>query len=104
PQPGDVLIVALIPMAVANWDGRLARVSVPALRALFWFTAWVCGVSVTWAFLLSNWSTNLLYPLYYVYNAAFFFAALVLYQRFKERFLRLTVDTVILSLLIQVAA
>lgn len=104
PQPGDLLIVALIPMAISGWDGRLGRGSILSLRALFWFTAWACAVSVTWAFLLWSFSTNLLYPLYYVYNAAFFFAALVLFQRFKMRFLRLTVDTLIASVLIQVAA
>jgi hypothetical protein len=104
PQPGDVLIVVVVPAAVAGWDGRLGRSSIRTVRALLWFTAWVALVSLAWAVLLWSWGTNLLYPLYYVYNAAFFFSALVLYQRFGDRFLRLTIDAVLLVTLFQVAA
>ena len=104
PQPGDLLIVFLIPMALAGWNGRLGKSSVRAFRPLLWFTIWVCVVSMAWALMLFNFSINLLYPLYYVYNAAFFFAALVLYERFGERFLRLTVQLVFISVVFQVGA
>lgn len=104
PQPGDALIVILVPMAFAYWNGRLPRNTVRTLRPLLWFTIWVILVSVTWAAILWEWGANLLYPLYYFYNTAFFFAALVLHQRFGNAFLRLTVQLIFATVLFQVVA
>lgn len=104
PQPGDALIVVLVPMTIATWNGRLPRDVVRTFRPLLWFTIWVVIVSVAWAAIQWEWGTNLMYPLYYIYNTAFFFAALVLYQRFGDVFLRFTVQLVFVSVAIQVVA
>lgn len=104
PQPGDLLIVFLVPMSLVGWSGRLGKYSVRAFRPLMWFTLWVVLVSGAWALILFQFGKNLLFPLYYIYNAAFFFSALVLHQRFGVRFLRLTVYLVFISISIQVAA
>ena len=104
PQPSDFLILLLVPMAVSTWDGRLDRLTLGALRPLLLFTLWVCVVSLAWAVLLWSWGRNLLYPMYYVYDTAFFLAALLLYRRFGDPFLRLTVNLVLASVGIQVFA
>ena len=104
PQPSDFLIVFLVPMAVATWDGRLDRTTLRTLRPLLLFTLWVCVVSLAWALILWSWGRNLLYPLYYLYDTAFFIAALLLYRRFGDSFLRLTVNLVLASVAIQVCA
>jgi hypothetical protein len=104
PQPGDALIILVVPMALVQWNGRLPRMTVRTLRPLLLFTGWVVLVSVAWAVLLWEWGTNLLYPLYYIYNTAFFFVAVLLYQRFGTVFLRFTVQLVFVTVLGQVVA
>lgn len=104
PQPADVLIVLLVPLALVRWDGRLSRSTASLLRPLLAFTLWVCVVSFAWALLLWEFSFNLVYPVYYVYNTAFFFAALLLYRRYGDPFLRLTVHLVFATVLYQVVA
>lgn len=104
PQPADALIVLLVPIAVLHWDGRLPRSMTRVVRPLLAFTLWVCLLSVGWAVLLWEFGFNLVYPLYYLYNTAIFFAALVLYRRFGDVFLRLTVHLLLASVLFQVVA
>lgn len=104
PQPGDALILILVPLAFARWNGRLPGATVRTFRPLLWFTLWVVVVSIGWAFALWTWGPNLLYPLYYLYNTAFFFAALLLYQRYGDVFLRFTVLLVFTTVAFQVVA
>jgi hypothetical protein len=104
PQPADALIVLLVPLALFRWDGRLSRPTVQLLRPLLAFTLWVCAVSVAWAVLLWDFGFNLVYPLYYIYNTSFFFGALLLYRRYGDPFLRLTVLLVFATVVLQVAA
>jgi|LNFM01.1.fsa_nt_gb hypothetical protein len=104
PQPGDALILPLIPMAFVGWNGRLPRDTLRAVRWLGWFTLWVVLVNLAWALILWAWGVSLLFPLYYVYNGMFFLAAVVLYQRFGEGFLRLTLYLVYATVGFQVAA
>jgi hypothetical protein len=103
PQPSDAVALLLVPIALAGWNGRLNGPSMRAFRPLLWFTAWVCIVDFAWAVILWKFNLGLLFPLYYVYNTALFLTALVLYQRFGERFLRWTVHTVFISLWLQCA-
>lgn len=104
PQPGDALILVLVPMAFTGWNGRLRRDSVRIARAMLMFTVWVCAVNVAWAVVLSTWFRSGLFSLYYVYNAAFFLSALVLYQRFGDDFVRLTTHLVWATVAFQVVA
>jgi hypothetical protein len=107
PQPGDLLVLLVIPLALQHWNGKLARDMRGALRALLWFTLWVCLVDFTWMFATGSFTvfgtdSFLLYPLYYIYNALIFLAALVLYRRHGDRFLRVTVFAVTLTVYAQV--
>jgi hypothetical protein len=107
PQPGDLLVLLVIPLALQHWNGKLGRDMRGALRALLWFTLWVCLVDFTWMFATGSFTvfgtdSFLLYPLYYIYNALIFLAALVLYRRHGDRFLRVTVFAVTLTVYAQV--
>lgn len=104
PQPGDALIVPLIPMALVGWNGRLPRDTLRAVRWLAWFTFWVVLVNLAWALILWKWGLSLLFPLYYIYNGLFFLSAVVLYQRFGDAFLRLTLYLVYLTVVFQCLA
>lgn len=104
PQPGDALIFVLVPFALAGWNGRLEPMKRRIFRPLLQFTAWVVIVDVAWAAILWRGEKNLLFPLYYMYNAAVFLVVLVLHRRFGEAFLRLTVQLVFASVILQVIA
>ena len=81
PQPGDLLILILFPMTMSGWNGKLHRTSRRILRPLVWFTVWVCAVEVFWILILGNFSLDLLFPAYYIYNAMIFLTALVLFRK-----------------------
>ncbi|MBA3538042.1 MAG: hypothetical protein H0T79_00290 [Deltaproteobacteria bacterium] len=104
PQPGDALIFLLVPVALIRWSGRLERTSVHAMQPLLWFTYWVCLVNLGWAIYIARFSIDLIYSFYYIYNTALFLAVLVMYQRWKNAFLKLTVQIVFFTVLFQVAA
>jgi hypothetical protein len=101
PQPGDFLLLPLIPMALAGWNRRLSASSMSPFRALLLFTIWVCLVDWGWAVITGNFGffgkdTFMLFPFYYIYNAMVVFVALLLYQRYGTRFLTLTMQVVLL--------
>jgi hypothetical protein len=107
PQPGDLLVLLVIPLALQHWNGKLGRDMRGTVRALLWFTLWVCLVDVTWmvatgSFTVFGTDSFLLYPLYYIYNALIFVAALVLYRRHGDRFLRVTVFAITITVYAQV--
>lgn len=109
PQPGDMFVVILVPVALRGWNGRLNPHARATFRPLLWFTIWVCAVDYTWAILEGKYGifgtdTFMLFPLYYVYNALVFLVALVLYQRYGDKFLRITLDAVTATVLVQVFA
>ena len=107
PQPGDVLIVLLLPATLMGWNGRLHRVLSTPLRPLLWFLVWVFIVDYSWAAILWKWGNfkdYIAYPMFYMFNAIVFFCALVLYQRYGDLFLRLTVASVFATILVQVGA
>lgn len=104
PQPGDLLIVLLVPVSLSGWNGRLASSSARTIRPLLWFTFWVCAIDIFWSLVLGNFGLDLLFPAYYLYNAAIVLCAVVLYERYREEFLRVTLYSVYWIVLFQVAA
>jgi hypothetical protein len=108
PQPGDVLIFVLVPLALMGWNRRLSGTLMRPLRALLLFTGWVFLVNWTWALVTGNFAfmgkgAFLIFPIYYLYNTLVVLVACVLYQRYGARFLWLTLNCVMLAVLIQVA-
>jgi hypothetical protein len=107
PQPGDLLVLLVIPLALQRWNGKLGRDMRGTVRALIWFTLWVCLVDATWVLVMGSYTvfgpdSFLLFPLYYIYNALIFLAALVLYRRHGDWFLRVTVFAVTVTVFVQV--
>lgn len=95
PQPGDMLIIIVVPVTLYRWDGRLRADAAAVVRALFRFIAWVLLVNVGWAIVtlklgIIGPDNFLLFPIYYIYNGLVVLAALVLYRRFDTLFLRVT--------------
>ena len=109
PQPGDWLIIALAPMALFKWNGRLPPTVAPTIRALLVFTAYVVVINLFWSIALGRWNLNLkkgfgLSPVFYIYNALVFLIVLVLYRRWQHQLLWFTGKIVLVSLLAQFAA
>lgn len=109
PQPGDLLVLLVVPLALQRWNGKLGRDMRSTMRALIWFTLWVCLVDVTWMFAMGSFGVSgpdaiLLFPLYYIYNALLFLAAIVLYRRHGDLFLRVSVFAVTITVYAQVAS
>lgn len=107
PQPGDILIAPLLAAAFYGWSGRLPRAFTRTVRAMFAFVLWVMVVNYTWALAVGNFTilkSYAIFPIYYVYNASVFLVALVLYQRFGDIVLRVTVFVTVAAVVFQVAA
>ena len=107
PQPGDFLMVLLLPLTLYGWNGRLPGAFARPLRALLGFTLWVVLVQYSWATILGNWGffgkdTFLLFPIYYLFNASVMLVTLILYQRYGDGLLRLTAWCLLLSIGIQI--
>jgi hypothetical protein len=107
PQPGDFLMLLLLPLALYRWNGRLTGVFARPFRVLLLFTLWVVIVQYSWATILGNWGfhgkdTFLLFPVYYAFNALVMLVSLILYQRYGDAFLRLTAWSLLISVGVQV--
>jgi hypothetical protein len=107
PQPGDIVVLIMVPIVLQHWNGRLSGDMRGVVRALLWFTIWVCLVDYTWVLVTGNFTlfgtdSFMLYPLYYIYNALIFLVAIVLYRRYGDLFLRVTVVVVTASVFLQV--
>ena len=108
PQPADLLGFALLPMLWRRWNGRLPPALVKPLKALIVFMIYVVIVNVVWSFAITTFSTDakqgfLLAPTYYLFNGMMFFTFLLMFQRYGERLLWLTVRLVLVSVFIQAA-
>src|SRR3954468_7782987 len=107
PQPGDVLIFLVVPLALLVWDGRFDRTTARTLKPLLWFTLWVFVVNYGWAAVLGKFDRLkdfLIHPFFYLFNIAIFISALILARRHREPFLRLTTSVVYGTIFIQVIA
>lgn len=108
PQPGNVLIFFLLPLAFYGWNGRLPKVGSRPLKWLGWFTFWVCLVNIVWALILGEWAVSgdsfTVFPFYYLYNIIVFMVVLVMHQRFGDLFLRVTMHVLFIAVGIQCVA
>ena len=107
PQPGDMLMVLLVPAVFMTGSNRLFSAAIAPTRALILFTVYVILVNLTWTIAMDSYTLDakrgfLLTPTYYVYNAVFFLTALVMYTRYRERFLWLTLQLTLMSVGLQV--
>jgi len=102
PQPGNLLIVVVAPLSLFTWNGRLSSRFTSAVKWLWWFTVWVFVVDVGWTLVLGTWTTSgadstLVFPIYYVYNFLVVLVALVLYQRYRDVFIKVTLNVISIS-------
>jgi hypothetical protein len=109
PQLGDALVLIVVPLALLRWNGKLGRDMRATMRALLWFTLWVCAVDYAWVLVMGSYAlfgpdSFMLFPLYYIHNALIFLIALVLYRRFGDLFLRVTVFAVMVIVFVQVGS
>jgi hypothetical protein len=107
PQPGDILILVLVPASLIGWNGRMARSSLRPLRALAAFIVWGVVLNYTWMIILGKFGffgkdTFLLVPIFYIYNAMILLSVLVLHARYGDRFLWLTLNAVLATVVFQV--
>lgn len=104
PQPGDWLVLLLLPVTLFSWNGVLAPPERRMVRALVWFTLWVFVVNFAWALIL-GWNSPkdfILHPFFYFFNSSVFFCALVLSRRHRDAFVRITVDVVLFTIFVMV--
>jgi hypothetical protein len=106
PQPGDGFVLLLVPIVLHRWNGKLGRDMRDTIRALIWFTLWVCAVDYAWVFIMGSYSlfgpdSFMLFPIYYIYNALVFLVAIVLYRRYGDLFLRVTLLVVTGTVFVQ---
>lgn len=107
PQPADMLILLIAPLALARWNGRMNLRAKRAVRALLLFVAYVVVNALIWSLVANTWTFTakygfLLTPLFYVFDAIAFVVILVLYERYGERFVWLSLRLLFLSLVTQV--
>ncbi len=108
PQPGDVLMLLLVPAVFMTGNNRLFPAAILPTRALILFTCYIVLVNVAWTIALDSYAlvdtkNGFLFTLtYYIYNGVFFLLALVLYTRYRERFLWLTLQLTLTSVVLQV--
>ena len=106
PQPADCLILILLPMLLSQWNGRLLDMTRP-LRLLVIFTIYATLINVLWTLVLATFAIDLkhgflLSPTFYIYNAIMLLCVLLMYQRYRLRFIWLTVRVILVSLGLQV--
>lgn len=105
PQPADWLIIALFPMLMSRWNGRLLDMGKP-FKVLLAFAGYATLLNLMWSFALATFAINLkvgfgLSPTFYIYNALVLFSSLLMYQRYGSRFLWLTVRVILIAVAIQ---
>lgn len=101
PQPAGLLLLVLLPNLLTGWNGRLLDMK-RAFKALLLFIGYAILINLTWSLALMTFAINLkdglvLSPLFYIYNALVLFTFLLMYQRYRLRFLWLTVHVVFAS-------
>ena len=107
PQPGEFVAILLSISVVRRWDGKLGPHSKKALRSIGLFLFYALLVNLAWSLVMGTMQLNLkdgflLSPVFYMYNAVIFALGLLMYQRYGERFLWVTVKMVLITVLVQV--
>ena len=108
PQPGDLLTLLLLVVLVRTWNGRLPPGLVKPLKALVLFVLYVLLVNVVWSFAILTFTLNakegfLLAPSLYIFNGLVLFTFMLMFQRYGEFLLWITVRLVLASVFIQLA-
>jgi hypothetical protein len=106
PQPSDFVIVLLAPVVLRTWKGNLFRSALPPLRALLAFFGYVVLVDLGYSVALNAWDISpkegfVLTPTFYLFNGLVFLVAMVLYQRNPQRFVKVTLNAVLASVVLQ---
>ena len=106
PQPADILSLVLLALLLRTWNGRLPVPFIRPLRLLIAFVVYATAVNLAWSFAVLTFSINakegfLLAPTFYVFNGMMFFTFLLMFQRYGEFLLWLTVRLVLCSVLLQ---
>lgn len=106
PQPSNVLLVMMIPLALRGWDRRFGAGEAKTIRSILLFVLWVALINFGWAALHSKWGLQdyVLHPFYYAFNFVLFVIVLVLNRRFGLQFLRATTLALIVIVFVQVLA
>jgi hypothetical protein len=107
PQPGDLLVFVLLPMALFGRNPKLDKTTRATIRALWWFTLWVALVNYGWAAILWKWDRLkdfVIHPFFYLFNAILFYAGLTIASRDREGFLRVTAYACYASIFVQFVA
>lgn len=107
PQPADLLIVLMGPFVLTRWNGRLRARSLRVTRGLMMFMGYVLLSVLVWSLIYNTWTTDykqgfLIAPLFYLFDVYVFLVILVMYERFGERFVWLTVRVILISVFVQV--
>jgi hypothetical protein len=100
PQVADYYFAAFMALVFCSLPFRLPRKTVPVVVALMAFVAYTGLINGIWAARLEDLSL-LKNTLFYVYDALLFVTCLLLYEQFKEQFLKVTVYAVAASVLLQ---
>lgn len=106
PQPADMLGFALLFVLIRRWNGRLPVAFTRPLRSLLLFIVYVFLVNLGWSFAIFTFSVNakegfLMAPTFYIFNGLLLFTFLLMFQRYGEILLWLTVRLVMISVFIQ---
>jgi len=109
PQPADALSLVLMIILLRGWSGRLPMPFIRPLKMLIMFVVYVFAVNFVWSFAALTFSLNakegfLLAPTFYVFNGLMLFTFLLMFQRYGEFLLWLTVRLVLVSSFVQVVA
>jgi hypothetical protein len=106
PQPGNLLVIVLVPLVLSGWGGMLEIKMARTLRLLLSFVVWVFIVNWGWAAVTGKFSARAyaLVPVYYVFNATVVLLAVVLYRRYGDRLLVVTLYAVLFDSAFQFVA
>jgi hypothetical protein len=107
PQPADWISLLLLPILIRSWNGRLPGPLLRPLKSLVVFMLYVFVVNLVWSVAIFTFSINakdgfLMAPTYYLFNALLFFTFLLMFQRYGEFLLWLTVRLVMAAAFLQV--
>ena len=107
PQPADWIALTLLPMLLKTWNGRMPGAMLRPLKSLLVFMAYVLVVNLVWSLVAFTFSINakegfLMAPTYYIFNGLMFFTFLLMFQKYGEFLLWLTVRLVLAAVFLQV--
>jgi hypothetical protein len=100
PQVADYYLAGLMGLVFLSVPFRLLRATIPVVGALALFVGYTGLINFIWATRLEDLSL-LKSTLFYVYDVLLFVTCLLLYERYKDQFLKVTVYAVAASVLLQ---